>query len=373
MKNLIFYKTTADFDNTGEVLIYKSLLQFLRQYGDVIINDGASIQPLFLNRIGVTDKERISNATRLPFIVFMLLSGIKSMLLRRRVYFVTGVGEHSVKGTKGAVKNVIAFCFTALLRLCGIKVVRIGMSIRFGGKVEQISERLLSVAFNHYYVRDSISLNYCREARIGRCRLAPDLSWGYRITPPNVKNPLVERKTLVFSFRDFCESDMDNAAYKEKLTARLTAIVPVLARKYLILFTHQCNEDFAYMKYLYGLLPVKDNVTLVDELVTLDNGNEYYGRAAMAFSNRLHVMLLAYKFGSPTVCITDVKHHRKIAGIFHDNSLDNVLVDINQNDNQIQNVINGLLDKKELLESRIRERESNNYKELSGIFAKIFA
>ena len=23
MKNLIFYKTTADFDNTGEVLIYK--------------------------------------------------------------------------------------------------------------------------------------------------------------------------------------------------------------------------------------------------------------------------------------------------------------------------------------------------------------
>ena len=127
------------------------------------------------------------------------------------------------------------------------------------------------------------------------------------------------------------------------------------------------------MKYLYGLLPVKDNVTLVDELVTLDNGNEYYGRAAMTFSNRLHVMLLAYKFGSPTVCITDVKHHRKIAGIFHDNSLDNVLVDINQNDNQIQNVINGLLDKKELLESRIRERESNNYKELSGIFAKIFA
>lgn len=36
MKNLIFYKTTADFDNTGEVLIYKSLLQFLRKYGDVI-------------------------------------------------------------------------------------------------------------------------------------------------------------------------------------------------------------------------------------------------------------------------------------------------------------------------------------------------
>lgn len=191
--------------------------------------------------------------------------------------------------------------------------------------------------------------------------------------PRNVKNCIAERKALVFSFRDFCESDMDNAAYKEKLTARLTAIVPVLAKKYQILFTHQCNEDFSYMKYLYGLLPVKDNVKLVDELVTLDNGDEYYGRAAMTFSNRLHVMLLAYKFGSPTVCITDVKHHRKIADIFHDNSLDNVLIDINQQDGQMLSVIGRLLDEKELLESRMRERESNNYKELSGIFDKIFA
>ena len=127
------------------------------------------------------------------------------------------------------------------------------------------------------------------------------------------------------------------------------------------------------MKHLYNLLPKKDNITLVDELVTLDNGNNYYGKAAMTFSNRLHVMLLAYKFGSPTVCITDVKGHRKIAGIFHDNSLDNVLVDINQQDGQIFAVIDSLLDNKELLESRIRERESNNYKELSGIFDKIFA
>ena len=68
MKNLIFYKTTADFDNTGEVLIYKSLLEFLRQHGDVIINDGKSIQPKFLLRIGINDNEKLSNNTTLSFI-----------------------------------------------------------------------------------------------------------------------------------------------------------------------------------------------------------------------------------------------------------------------------------------------------------------
>ena len=39
MKPLIFYKTTANFNNTGEVLIYKSLLEKLRIYGRVIIDD----------------------------------------------------------------------------------------------------------------------------------------------------------------------------------------------------------------------------------------------------------------------------------------------------------------------------------------------
>lgn len=372
MKNLIFYKTTADFDNTGEVLIYKSLLQFLRLYGDVIINDDVSIQPLFLNRIGVADNERISRRTRLPFIVYILLSGVRSCFSNRRVYFVTGVGEHALKGMKSVVRNIVAFAFTALLRLCGVKVVRIGMSIRFGGRLEQISEKLLSFAFNHYYVRDSISFTYCHNAGIDKCRLAPDLSWGYKIPTQMSNNEWDGNRTLVFSFRDFCESDMDNVVYKEKLTAKLIAIVPILARKYKILFTHQCNEDFVYMKYLYERLSVTDNVKIVDELITLDNGYEYYGQAVMTFSNRLHVMLLAYKFGSPTVCITDVKKHRKISGIFHDNSLDNVLVDINQSSNNILTSINNLLDERDLVESRIREREGCNYRELSDIFKGIF-
>lgn len=372
MKNLIFYKTTADFDNTGEVLIYKSLLQFLRLYGDVIINDGVSIQPLFLNRIGVADNERISRRTRIPFIIYILLSGIRNLFSNRSVYFVTGVGEHALKGIKSVIKNIVAFAFTTLLRLCGVKVVRIGMSMRFGGRLEQISEKILSFAFNYYYVRDSISFTYCHNAGIDKCQLAPDLSWGYKIPTRLLKNEQDGNRTLVFSFRDFCESDMDNVAYKEKLTAKLTAIIPILAHKYKILFTHQCNEDFVYMKYLYERLSATDNVTIVDELITLDNGYEYYGQTVMTFSNRLHVMLLAYKFGSPTVCITDVKKHRKITGIFHDNSLDNVLVDINQSDNNILTAINNLLGERDLVESRIRECENSNYGKLSDIFERIF-
>ncbi len=67
-----------------------------------------------------------------------------------------------------------------------------------------------------------------------------------------------------------------------------------------------------------------------------------------------------------------LKKHRKISGIFHDNSLDNVLVDINQSNNNILMAINNLLDERDLVESRIREREGRNYSELSYIFKGIF-
>ena len=66
----------------------------------------------------------------------------------------------------GQIVDTNSSMIAKALNAIGVKVVRIGMSIRFGGKFERLSERLLSSAFNHYYVRDSISLNYCREAEI---------------------------------------------------------------------------------------------------------------------------------------------------------------------------------------------------------------
>lgn len=161
MKNIIFFKTTADFNNTGEVLIYKSLLNFIRKYGSVIVNDGMDIQPKFLRRIGIRDEERLSSHTKRGFIFFMLQVAMKAVCTCRNVYFVTGVGEHSIDGIKSIVKNIVSFVFLFVMRLLGAKIVRIGMSMRFGGKAEALSECLLSVAVNHYYVRDSISFNNC--------------------------------------------------------------------------------------------------------------------------------------------------------------------------------------------------------------------
>lgn len=374
MKNLIFYKTTADFDNTGEVLIYKSLLQFLRKYGDVIINDGDSIQPQFLERIGIKEQERLSNRTNSSFIAHMLCTALRNMFSPRQIYFVTGVGEHSVRTGKAALKNFFAIGFIGLMRCCGVKAIRIGMSMRFSDNfLAKQSERMLSHLFNHYYVRDSISLNNCHEAGVKKCQLAPDLSWGYAINVPTTGTN-EDKNVIIFSFRNYCEPGTTGETYKKLLTGRILALITFLSEKkiYKIWLTHQCNEDYTYAKEIYDLLPTRDRVELKQELVTLDNGEEYYGKAVITLSNRLHVMLLAYKFGSPTVCLTDVEKHRKITGIFLDNNLGNVLMDINEPTDKLCGMLDKLITDKDCLESNIKNAEARNLEKLDSIFGKMF-
>lgn len=90
------------------------------------------------------------------------------------------------------------------------------------------------------------------------------------------------------------------------------------------------------------------------------------------FSNRLHVLLLSYKYGAPPICVSDIQKHRKIRGIFTDNELENLLLDVNDNMDELMGKINALLGMTDVIEQNIRVAEMQNYKKLDGIFRKIF-
>ena len=370
MRNLIFYKTTADFDNTGEVLIYKSLLNFLRHYGEVVINDGASIQPKFLQRLDVTEQERLSGKTSEGFMGYLLRSAFMSLFCKERVYFVTGVGEHNVAGVKSVVKNALSFCFLALFRLLGGRVLRIGMSMRFGGRMEQLSEKLLSYAVNHYYVRDSISLRNCKDAGVSRCEMAPDLSWGYKIDFKEFGN----REDIYMSFRSYCEGQTKAAQYEARLRKVLCHLVRGISANVngYIVFSWQCDEDYMFMKSLYDELSDVANLKMGEELITLDNAHLYYGKAKYILSNRLHVLLLGYKFGAPTICISDIERHRKIRGVFTDNGLQNVLLDMNIPEEDLCTHLYEITKDTSYLEGNIRNAENRNRQTLENLFKNIF-
>ena len=126
------------------------------------------------------------------------------------------------------------------------------------------------------------------------------------------------------------------------------------------------------MKEIYDQLSDVSNLTLCKELITLDNAAEYYGKAKYILSNRLHVLLLGYKYGAPTICVSDIEKHRKIRGIFTDNGLQDVLLDFNTSSKQLLSQLAALTENTVSLEHKILMVENQNWQELDNIFKCIF-
>ena len=360
----IFFKTTADFNNTGEVLIYKSLLEFLRNYGEIIVNDDNTIDKTFLSRICVQKEERLSSLTNSNFLPYML----RLCLSKNKVALVTGVGDHKISNIKDSIKNILSFNFLLLLRLFGLKIIRIGASMSFNGRIALLSEKLVSIPINHYYVRDSISYSNCLKAGVKKCKIAPDLSWGYSIKYNKEKK---ERECVYMTFRPYCDDIKNNIDYKEHLTNVIIYVINALTQQnYKIVLCYQCLKDYEYMQYIYKNVANNDNVQLLNEMITLDNADKYYCNAKFILSNRLHCLLLGYKFDAPTICLTDVDKHKKIVGIFNDNNISDAIIDIKQPMDKIVSKINStnLLD----IEARYRSAEQENKTTLQGILKDIF-
>lgn len=367
---LIFYKTTADFNNTGEVLIYKSLLENLRRHGNVIIDDSNHIQPLFLSRIGVKDEERLHSHTRSSFVSYILQKSICNVFSRKPIYFVTGVGDHKVKGAK---KNLFSFCFLLLCRICGMRVLRIGMSISFHGVAAKWSERLLSFVIPHYYVRDTLSLQACHAAGIRKAQLAPDMSWAYQIEQ-NKDAVSQDVNRVIFSFRDYCTSKKDKEPYRSDLIRAIGVVLNVVCTNpsVKVLFTYQCNQDLQFMTELKSHFPSYQQIEMVPELITLENANDYYGQSQIVLSNRLHVLLLSYKYGALPIGLTDLTGHKKIQGIFRDNGLDSLLIDIHQVDTSMVDSFQAITEQRNEYLEIIKTAEQKNRATLQQIFSNIF-
>jgi polysaccharide pyruvyl transferase WcaK-like protein len=326
--NLIFYKTTAAVDNTGEVLIYKSLLELLRPYGHVIVDDKNRRTNLFLSEIGVQDSERLSNNYSFPFILSILFSGIQSVFSRNKVYFFTGTGQHTLKTGRQAFINLGALIFCLFMRCCDVRVVRIGMSMEIEGFLGKLSERLLSYTVRQYFVRDTISLKNCHNAGVKKVQFAPDLSWAYM---PLVNKQDNDKNKLLLVFRDFRKLNERQEASILDYTQFIIENNPLLT----IGVAYQVDGDEVYAQHLYDFLIKKlpNKIEFHSQRITLENAHKIYGVYGYVLTNRLHSALLSYKFGALPIPFLFRGLLPKIEGIFSDAGVSDLIYFIDENTN----------------------------------------
>ncbi|WP_200979287.1 polysaccharide pyruvyl transferase family protein [Echinicola sp. 20G] len=352
----IYFQGNTQFENTGDVLINKSLLEIFRLYGNIVLNDQKL--PNYYKEALKLKPEEYSTTGQGGFYNQLFRNAFKSIFRKEsKVVMVAGPPGHVFgNSSKKIKKNLEYSVFLFLLKIMGVKIIRLGFSMGPIGQQQAISERIRSWFTHHYWVRDSISLQLAHQIGIQKAQYFPDLAWMYSANGVDLSK--ANKSEIIFSFRDGIYKDDSGDNYTDQLTQNLMYLIGHLKDRYRIKITYQVLQDYAFCKALYEKLLEKGcEVTFIEKQITLDNAGEAYKDGVAIITNRLHGALLAAKYDVLPIVMTDVDKHLKIKGIYQDAGLDELLLDANLSNEELLQQINLLLLKREAIIQKLDEVE----------------
>ena len=327
--NYIYYQTKTKFINTGDALINKALLDILRNYGVLKCNCSKEIPNFFLNELGIRENERIIGKSELSFVLHILQSGIKSKFNGNKVYIVSGLGHNYGGSIKKCLRNLIAGLLFLIYRIFNIKIIRIGLSLGPITNKLALTEKFRSIFINYYYVRDTKSLELCKKIGIKKANLCPDLSWIYEY---NSSRKFNKKSNIVIVNLKGSTYDGNDEKYirfiKKKCFELLKLINDSMNSRMIVKFIYQVAEDKDICLELYNYFKEYFNCKIIDKQIRLDTAKQYYGEAKYNISNRMHSILLGYKYGSLPIAMIDTLKHLKIQQTLKDCDLEELSIDV---------------------------------------------
>ena len=362
MCNYIFYQTKTKFTNTGDVLINKALIDTLRGYGKLQCNCSRAIPDYFIKELGINDDEKIKCKNEFMFALTILKKSIKN---RNKIFIVSGLGHNYGGGIKKCTRNIMAGIIFPIYRLFGVKIIRIGQSIGPVSKALGFTEKIRSLFINNYFVRDTQSLNLCHSLGIKKAKLCPDMSWLYLKNEPRKIN---YEKEVIINFRNWKDEKKQQAVINE-----CEEVLKVLNEKFegkmKLIFCFQVTEDKEFCEKLFEHFEKKYQSQLIEGQLILSKAGKYYGNASYNLSDRMHSLLLGYKYGAIPVAIIDTQNNKKIQQTLEDNKLDDLSIDIyTENNKKIKYLVNN----REKLMNKLFDIEKEKQNEIVKILNDVF-
>lgn len=366
--NYIFYQTKTKFSNTGDALINNSLLSVLRSYGKIKANCGNDIPEEFIKQLGISENEKLNGYSEFNFIFSVLKYAFKAKFHGDKVYIFSGLGHTYGGSLKKVLRNLIAGFLFPLYSVFGVKIVRIGITLGPISRLLAFTELFRSICIYKYLVRDTASLVLCHKIGIKKAELCPDMSWLYKIHSDrilnNTNNVIVNLRNSTF------EEHIDNNYIENLLTKCdnvLSKIKESFSNNLNIIVTYQVLDDKEFSLLVYKRLSKKFNVEFVPKQMDLNDVGQYYGKARYTISNRMHSLLLCYKFGSLPIALIDVKEHIKVSSAFRDCGLSDLLIDVNTPSDNTNKIIN----ETNLLYNKLIKQEQINQNHIIDILNNI--
>ena len=366
--NYIFFQGNTQYENTGDVLINKALIELLREHGAIIVNN-TEMPAWYVQDLELKPEECITT-TGTSFNSYLIKQVVDSKSNNKNIFLIAGPPGHLFgNSAQKSFRNLISASLFVFLRLYKVKILKVGFSMGPIGRTLGITEFLRASTNQYYLVRDSLSLKLAKSLGIKHARFHPDLAWMYKVSlTENSK----EKSKIMVSFRDSVVEGQSSGQYLDALKNNLFAMLKNLDKKYKIEIVYQVKRDYTFCKKLYTQLSTELEVSFNETQVTLNNANEAYTGASCILTNRLHGALLAYKYGALPLVLTDANDHLKIKGIYMDAGIDDLLLNVNDSIESNIAKFTALMSDYDSIIERLDAKQIEYNKLSATIFSEIF-
>lgn len=292
----IFMSVAAAEGNIGDIFIRRQALRALVSVdsSSATVYSGSMGQS-YLQAFGFDSGWSVTSSPR------VFLSRLTKAMVARRAVLVMAPGPAMLGGSvMSSFKHLGVGLMFAGARLLGCRVLVLGRSVRGGGRIGRLSERLILRSSHMYVSRDRTTAELLGPEVI----VAPDLAFAHQ---PGLDS-LAERSRVVISLRH--DRDVDLLALKALVEGlRSNRLVPV--------FVTQVREDGEQHSRLSSELGVEHfdwppSRSHHNHEVAL---SDFYQGCVAAVSDRLHVLILAARGGAIPVVVESVNEQKLHASL----------------------------------------------------------
>jgi len=269
-----YYLCLAHYENAGDLLINKMLIEEIAKYGDVYLDCAHAPEDfrkyLFANEHIIDINHRYQLSFKKSNLI-CLLAFLKHNNIQ---LFLRPLGPIKIGKGLGHYYSSLAH---RLVKFMGISYYYIGKCC---SEVSARKKRINLDTVDAAYVRSYHSVEYIMQLGYNHVGYIPDLAFLYKdrvaVSP--------KKKTAVLTFREIKKG-------KDKFLEWLNMVVSyLLLNGYQVEFFFQVKRDEVFMKELVNLFD-PHSVKFVEKLLWYDSF-DYYADKNIVISNRLHSLLV---------------------------------------------------------------------------------
>lgn len=356
--NYFLYNLATQHVNTGDLLINKSLVNLLRKHGQVIVDD-RNTPTTFIEQLLAEGDQRLSSITDQS--LFDFIEDKLKIPSEDTYYLVLVPGDISIKGFKAALAGTWFFISRLRkLKQMGCRILRLGVSLNTFDLPNILAESLYSRAYHVYGLRDEQSITKANRFYFSNVRYFPDLAWAYHPQPVG-RARIIKEKYILISFRANRYGGVHDSDYFLSIKKQLIDVLSQSSlHRYKIIVSYQVQYDQEAGQELVELLANDFNVEFIDKVLSLEEAIHLYTGADLIISNRLHVLLLGTICKTLSIPFINPLDNKKIAGIYKDNAIYDMVLDYRKNATEISNKLVDMIERKEVILHLLEEKHRHN-------------